>query len=58
MVVPCRNGHQYAHRLMTALVQAYPEWDVNDGVMRLSLLHYNTPEEVEAAIQALEDILP
>ena len=53
----CRNGHAYAHRLLTALVRFHPSWDVNDGVVRISLLHYNTPAEVDSIISALEQIL-
>ncbi|MBK8974629.1 MAG: aminotransferase class V-fold PLP-dependent enzyme [Planctomycetes bacterium] len=45
-----RYGHFYAHRLATALGLA-PE----DGVVRASLLHYNTPEEVGRLCEALAD---
>ncbi|MGV3613744.1 MAG: cysteine desulfurase-like protein [Fimbriimonas sp.] len=44
-----RNGHMYAYRLCEAL-----GIDPADGVVRISLLHYNTPEEVEAALAALD----
>lgn len=53
----CRNSHCYAYRLMVALNKIHPEWDINDGVVRVSLLHYNTPSEVETIITALEQIL-
>ena len=42
----------YAHRLCTAL-----GLDLDDGVVRVSLLHYNTAEEIERCIQALETVL-
>ena len=45
-----RYGHFYAHRLCTTLGLA-PE----DGVIRASLLHYNTADEVERLCAALED---
>ena len=31
--------------------------DLSDGVARVSLLHYNTMEEVERLIEVLEEIL-
>ncbi|KAK9808392.1 hypothetical protein WJX73_010186 [Symbiochloris irregularis] len=55
--IGCRNGHAYAFRLLTALNRINPDWDINDGVVRVSLLHYNTPAEVETIIAALEEIL-
>ena len=58
--IACRSGHMYARRLMDAV---YPdsadahkreaEW----GVVRVSLAHYNTMEEVERCIAALEAFL-
>jgi len=47
-----RNGHMYAHRLCTAL-----GIDPEDGVVRVSLVHYNTPEEIERLIELLEEIV-
>jgi cysteine desulfurase family protein (TIGR01976 family) len=47
-----RYGHFYAHRLCTAL-GLVPE----DGVVRVSLAHYNTPGEVERLIELLERVL-
>jgi selenocysteine lyase/cysteine desulfurase len=73
-----RNGHAYAHRLMTALAPAllpYLERSgttagggggqtddaaravVDDGVVRISLLHYNTHEEVDGLLSALQELL-
>jgi cysteine desulfurase family protein (TIGR01976 family) len=40
-----RYGHFYAHRPATAL-----GLDPDDGVVRVSLVHYNSPEEVERLI--------
>jgi len=76
-----RNGHAYAHRLMTALAPAllpYVEREevdvistvaagasqtkfvaalVDDGVVRISMLHYNTPAEVQGLLGALAEVL-
>jgi cysteine desulfurase family protein (TIGR01976 family) len=50
--VAIRWGHFYAHRAMTAL-------DLHDhgGIVRVSMVHYNTPGEVERLIAALDDAL-
>jgi cysteine desulfurase family protein (TIGR01976 family) len=50
--VGIRHGHMYAHRLCTAL-GIEPE----DGVVRVSFVHYNTMDEIERLIGALERIL-
>lgn len=47
-----RFGHFYSYRAMQALGLA----DAN-GVVRASLAHYNTPEEVARLIQALDEVL-
>lgn len=47
--VAVRNGHMYSKRLLEAL-GIEPE----DGVVRASFVHYNTLEEVERLIAALE----
>ncbi len=44
-----RHGHMYAHRLCTAL-----GLDPDDGVVRVSAVHYNTPREIDSLIRALE----
>lgn len=46
------GGHFYAVRLLEAL-----GIDPAHGVLRLSLLHYTTPEEVDRAIEALKRVL-
>ncbi|UJR32876.1 hypothetical protein I4U23_020337 [Adineta vaga] len=50
--IACRNGHMYGYRLVAAL-----GLDMNDGVVRLSAVHYNTIAEIERCIQVLEEIL-
>ena len=47
-----RYGHFYAHRLAAAL-----GLDPEDGVVRASLVHYNTPDEVERLIAFLDTVL-
>lgn len=47
-----RHGHFYAKRLVDAL--GHGECD---GVVRVSMVHYNTVEEVERLIAALEGVL-
>lgn len=43
------NGHFYAQRLLNNL-----GIDVDDGVVRLSLVHYNTPTDVQRILDALD----
>lgn len=47
-----RWGHFYAHRAMTAL-------GLHDagGITRISMLHYNTPAEVDRLVRALEPLV-
>ncbi len=47
-----RHGHMYAHRLCTAL-GIEPE----DGVVRVSFVHYNSPADVERLIEVLDAVL-
>ena len=47
-----RHGHMYAYRLC-ARAGIEPE----DGVVRVSLVHYNTSEEIERLIDVLETVL-
>ncbi|MEZ0327865.1 MAG: cysteine desulfurase-like protein [Fimbriimonas sp.] len=47
-----RAGHMYALRLCQAL-----DIDLSQGVVRLSLLHYNTREEIEKTIAVLDEVL-
>jgi cysteine desulfurase family protein (TIGR01976 family) len=46
-----RNGHMYAYRLCEAL-GIEPE----DGVVRVSLVHYNTMEEIDRLIEAIDQV--
>ncbi|KAE9410402.1 PLP-dependent transferase [Gymnopus androsaceus JB14] len=47
-----RFGHNYAYGLIDHLVS-----DVNDGAVRISLVHYNTVQEVEKIIEVLKEAL-
>ena len=49
-----RYGHFYAYTLVECLE---PKLDLDDGVTRISLVHYNTVEEVRAIIDVLEEVL-
>ncbi|KAH7890443.1 pyridoxal phosphate-dependent transferase [Phlebopus sp. FC_14] len=49
-----RFGHFYAYSLILNLE---PKVDIDDGVVRISLVHYNTVEEVEKIIKILEEVL-
>ncbi len=46
------NGHFYAHRLVSDL-----GIDPDDGVVRLSLVHYASGDEVEKILRALDQVL-
>ena len=48
--IAMRHGHMYAHRLCLAL-GIEPE----EGVVRISLVHYNTVEELRRTVDALAD---
>jgi cysteine desulfurase family protein (TIGR01976 family) len=50
--IAIRNGHMYAYHLCEAL-----GLDPEDGVVRISLVHYNTPKEIERLIEVLERAL-
>ena len=52
-----RHGHLYAMRLTERLVKVKYARSPGDGVVRISLLHYNTPEEVRNLTVALDKIL-
>jgi len=47
-----RHGHMYAYHLCEAA-----GLDPEDGVVRVSLVHYNTPEEIERLIEVFEEAL-
>lgn len=51
--VMASGGHFYAYRLLEAL-----GIDPNHGVLRLSFVHYTTPEEIDQLIAALDAELP
>ncbi|MBW7927456.1 MAG: aminotransferase class V-fold PLP-dependent enzyme [Fimbriimonadaceae bacterium] len=47
-----RNGHMYAYRLCEELgIRS------DDGVVRVSAVHYNSPEEIMRLVEALDPIL-
>ena len=50
--IAIRHGHMYAYRLCQAL-----GLDPEDGVVRVSLVHYNTPEEIARLIDVLDNAL-
>ncbi|KDR80956.1 hypothetical protein GALMADRAFT_1116937 [Galerina marginata CBS 339.88] len=49
-----RYGHFYAYTLVDELA---PKLETDDGVVRISLVHYNTVEEVQKIIGVLKEIL-
>jgi selenocysteine lyase/cysteine desulfurase len=57
--IAIRSGHMYSHRLISALCSSDLLFtnDVNEGVVRISMIHYNTPSEVAYLISCLNDIL-
>jgi len=52
-----RHGHCYARRLAVRLAGLGMLHDPDDGVVRASLLHYNTAGEVGRLIECLDEIL-
>jgi cysteine desulfurase family protein (TIGR01976 family) len=50
--IAIRHGHMYAYHLCEALGQ-----DPDDGVVRVSMVHYNTIEEVDRLIEVLDSTL-
>jgi cysteine desulfurase family protein (TIGR01976 family) len=52
-----RYGHFYAYRLCDRLAREYLLHDVKDGVVRVSMLHYNTPDEIDGLIKCFEELL-
>jgi selenocysteine lyase/cysteine desulfurase len=50
--VAVRHGHMYAWHLCDAL-----GLDLEDGVVRVSLVHYNTTAEIERLIEVLDEVL-
>jgi len=49
-----RYGHFYAYTLVDTLK---PRVDVNDALVRISLVHYNTIEEVDRLLGVLDEAL-
>jgi selenocysteine lyase/cysteine desulfurase len=47
------SGHFYAHRVLQGL-----DVDPLRGVVRLSFVHYTSPDDIDRAIDALADALP
>lgn len=50
----CRSGHFYSKRLCEDVLGIL---DADDGVVRCSLLHYNTVEEVEGLVKVLDEVI-
>ena len=50
--IAVRHGHMYAYHLCEALGM-----DPEDGVVRVSLVHYNTPDEIERLIGVFDRAL-
>ena len=50
----CRSGHFYSKRLCDNVL-GIPDSD--DGVVRCSLLHYNTVAEVEGLVKVLDEVI-
>jgi len=51
--VAVRHGHFYAYRALRAF-----GLEPDDGLVRISMLHTNTPDEVSQLIRALDEVLP
>ncbi|KAJ5699123.1 Pyridoxal phosphate-dependent transferase major region subdomain 2 [Penicillium macrosclerotiorum] len=49
-----RSGHMYSHRLLREVCDLA---DVEDGVVRVSFLHYNTEAEVQGLVTVLQAVL-
>lgn len=52
-----RYGHFYAHRLCVKLAGAGVLHNPEDGVVRVSMLHYNTEEEINGLADCLGEII-
>ncbi|KAF5635764.1 selenocysteine lyase [Fusarium sp. NRRL 52700] len=48
-----KHGHFYSHRLVKEVL----DLDTTDGVVRVSMAHYNTLEEIQAVIDTLQNII-
>ncbi|CAI7625588.1 unnamed protein product [Penicillium crustosum] len=49
-----RSGHMYSHRLLADICGLH---NVEDGVVRVSFLHYNTEAEVRGLVEVLREVL-
>ncbi|PYH45410.1 putative aminotransferase [Aspergillus saccharolyticus JOP 1030-1] len=49
-----RSGHMYSHRLIKDIIGLE---DVEDGVVRISMLHYNTEEELTSLVKVLREVV-
>ncbi|KAF7592105.1 hypothetical protein BBP40_000710 [Aspergillus hancockii] len=49
-----RSGHMYSHRLIKDVIGLE---DVEDGVVRISMLHYNTEEEMNGLVKVLGEVI-
>ena len=60
-VVEALDGHQLATRFGHFYAPAGVEalgLEPEDGIVRVSLVHYNTHDEVQRLLSALEEVLP
>lgn len=48
-----RSGHLYSKRLCDEILEVGPE-----GVARVSMVHYNTEEEIHGLVDVLKKVLP
>ena len=54
-----RNGHMYSLRLVQELAKDPSNvffHDLEDGVVRVSALHYNTPEQIQAVLDCVRQL--
>ncbi|GES63183.1 aminotransferase [Aspergillus terreus] len=49
-----RSGHMYSLRLVKDIMGLE---DPDDGVVRISMLHYNTEEEISSLVQVLKEVV-
>ncbi|KAK5051496.1 hypothetical protein LTR84_003148 [Exophiala bonariae] len=50
----CRAGHFYSKRLIQEVLEIS---DPDDGIVRCSLVHYNTVEEVKGLVKVLDEVI-
>ena len=50
----CRPGHFYSKRLIGEVLGIE---DADDGIVRVSLLHYNTVDEVQGLVQVFREVI-